>query len=146
MEVFFPKLDEPQMLSFPEIAISLLKEYGWAPFECGSAEEALSRAAALKDGDTEYPVHFTPVDTSGEKEYEEFYTHEETVDLTRYAGLGVVTNIKPKDKRDIDSLLSRLESALSNRDAGKDEIVGILQNYLPNFTHEEKHHFLDEKM
>ena len=48
-EIFFPKLDEVQMKTFDEIAVALLKEYGFEPLPCGSDEEAVKEAAILRE-------------------------------------------------------------------------------------------------
>ncbi len=37
-----------------------------------------------------YPVYFFTSDTTGEKDYEEFYTDGETLDLNRFADIGIV--------------------------------------------------------
>ncbi|MBR1629446.1 MAG: polysaccharide biosynthesis protein, partial [Lachnospiraceae bacterium] len=51
-EIFFPKLDENQMMSFDEIARKLLAEYGYEVFECEDDEAA--KRAALNIGGHEY--------------------------------------------------------------------------------------------
>ena len=73
-EIFFPKLEEVQMMTFDGIARELLKAHGYEVLECLSDEEAIEKTVELKGGSTRYPVHFSPSDTSGEKAYEEFIT------------------------------------------------------------------------
>jgi FlaA1/EpsC-like NDP-sugar epimerase len=161
-EIFFPKLKEAQMMSFDKIAVALLKEYGYEAVECGSDEEALELADKLKfesqtsgcvsekcegskDGKPRYPVHFSKSDTSGEKEFEEFYTDDESVDMTRLTSLGVVVGKEIPDKVRIEKLYSRLDEAFS-RETDKEEIVAVLSEYLPNFHHIETGKSLDSKM
>ena len=73
-EIFIPKLEEAQMITFDAVAVSLLKEHGYDVLLCDSDDEALRKAADLTNGDMKYPVYFSVSDTSGEKAYEEFYT------------------------------------------------------------------------
>jgi FlaA1/EpsC-like NDP-sugar epimerase len=146
-EIFFPKLKEAQMMSFDKIAVALLKEYGYEAVECGSDGEALELAEKFKfeNGNQKYPVHFSKSDTSGEKEFEEFYTDDESVDMERFAALGVVVGKEIPDKVRIEKLYSRLEEAFS-RETKKEEIVDIISEYLPNFHHIETGKSLDSKM
>ena len=145
-EIFFPKLEKEQMMTFDRIAISLLKANGYEPLECASDEEAIEWAVELKNGSRRYPVHFSVSDTSGEKAYEEFYTQQEQVDFDRLRALGVVTckQIPPREK--IDLLFDRLNAAFDKEDTSKEEIVEILKAYLPNFEHIETGRSLDSKM
>jgi FlaA1/EpsC-like NDP-sugar epimerase len=144
-EIFFPKLQEAQMMSFDKIAVALLKEYGYEAVECGSDEEALELAEKLKFENYKYPVHFSKSDTSGEKEFEEFYTDDESVDMARLTALGVVVEKEIPDKVRIEKLYSRLDEAFS-RETDKEEIVAVLSEYLPNFHHIETGKSLDSKM
>ncbi len=53
-EIFFPKLEEKQMMSFDRIAIELLKGQGYTVLECGSEEEAVDEAEKLEVGSIRY--------------------------------------------------------------------------------------------
>lgn len=145
-EIFFPKLDTETMMSFDHIAEALLREHGFTVRYCDSDEEAIEAAEELRKGSTEYPVHFSASDTSGEKPYEEFYTDEESVDMDRMKALGVITGKELPDHSAVDALFDRLESVLSRDYYTKDEIVHILSDYLPNFEHIETGRSLDSKM
>ena len=48
-EIFFPKLEEAQMMTFDEIARAFLNENGFGVLECASDEEAIEKAAELKE-------------------------------------------------------------------------------------------------
>lgn len=145
-EIFFPKLKEAQMGKFDQIAVDLLHEYGFEPLYCSSDGEAIERAAELKNGSKQYPVHFSGSDTSGEKQYEEFYTDTESVDMDRLSALGVVTGKTVPDKGKIEKLYKDLISAFESSDVTKEDIVKIMQAYLPNFEHIETGKSLDSKM
>jgi FlaA1/EpsC-like NDP-sugar epimerase len=98
--IFFPKLEEAQMMTFDAIGTELLKAHGYEVLECSSDEEAIDKAEDLKKGSNLYPVHYSVSDTSGEKPFEEFVTDTETADYDRFSSLGVITGktIPGKDK------------------------------------------------
>lgn len=144
-EIFFPKLKEAQMMTFDGIATKLLQEHGYEVLKCGSDREAIEKAEDLKKGSRLYPVHFAVSDTSGEKPFEEFVTESEIVDLKRFSSLGIITGKQIPDTERIEKLLSDLREAFST-DAAKEDIVRIMQDYLPNFKHVETGKSLDSKM
>ncbi|MDD6573037.1 MAG: polysaccharide biosynthesis protein [Thermoflexaceae bacterium] len=145
-EIFFPKLREAQMMTFDKIATEIIQEHGFEVLECDSDEEAIEKSVDLKAGSNKYPVHYSKSDTSGEKEYEEFFTKTESVDNERLKALGVIIN-KPVPQKDaLDHLLNKLEKAFEQEDVSKEIIVKLIQEYLPNFNHIEKGKSLDSKM
>ncbi|XCP85370.1 polysaccharide biosynthesis protein [Roseburia hominis] len=144
-EIFFPKLEEAQMMSFDEIATKLLESQGYEVLRCNSDAEAIDKAEDLKSDSRLYPVHYSISDTSGEKSYEEFYTDSETVDLDRLISLGVVTNKEIPNKEKVAALFNQLIAAFKS-ETTKEEIVKIMKAYLPNFEHMEKGKSLDSKM
>lgn len=145
-EIFFPKLEEEQMMTFDSIATSLLEEQGYEVLRCNSDEEAIEKAEELKNGSNRYPVHYSKSNTSGEKEYEEFYTQEETVDLNRMQALGVVTDKAIPDKQRVVELFEKLNLLFEKEETTKDEVVSAIKWYLPNFEHIETGKSLDSKM
>ena len=100
-EIFFPKLEKEQMMTFDSIAVNLLKEHGYEILQCKSDEEAIDRAEELKKGSKKYPVHFSLSNTSGEKAFEEFFTDTESVDVNRFNSLGIITEKLIPDKENI---------------------------------------------
>lgn len=144
-EIFFPRLEEEQMMTFDKIATAFLKENGFEVLECNSDEEAIERGEDLKNGSLKYPVHYSKSNTSGEKGYEEFYTEQESIDLNRLKALGVVTGKDIPDKEKIKVLFTKLNKAFEN-ETSKEEIVAIMKEYLPNFEHIETGKSLDSKM
>ena len=145
-EIFFPKLESEQMMTFDKIATALLQEHGYEVLECESDEEAIDKAIELKNGSSIYPVHYSSSNTSGEKAYEEFYTDSETVDMNRLRALGVVTNKTIPDKERISKLFEQLNVAFEKEEITKEEIIFIMKEYLPNFEHIETGKSLDSKM
>ena len=145
-EIFFPKLEAAQMMTFDAIATALLEEYGYNVLNCVSDEEAIDKAEGLKNGSKDYPVHYSGSNTSGEKAFEEFFTDEENVDMIRFESLGVITDKEIPDVQKIEVIMSELDAAFERLDLTKEEIVDIIKKYLPNFEHIEKGKSLDSKM
>ena len=143
--IFFPKLEEAQMMTFDAIGTALLKEYGYEVLQCASDAEAIEKAEDLKKGSRLYPVHYSASDTSGEKPFEEFVTDTETADMDRFASLGVITGKQIPDKERVEKLFAAL-NAVFETETTKEEVVRILKDYLPNFEHIETGKSLDSKM
>ena len=144
--IFFPKLEEAQMMTFDTIGTELLKAHGFEVLECGSDEEAIDKAYALKEGSNQYPVHYSISDTSGEKPFEEFVTDTETADYNRFRSLGVITGKEIPNKGRIEKLFKNLNDVFKKVSATKEEVVEIMKDYLPNFEHIEMGKSLDSKM
>lgn len=145
-EIFFPKLDEEQMMTFDVIATELIKAHGYEVLQCESDEEAIDKAVDLRNGSNEYPVHYSGSNTSGEKSFEEFFTDEETVDMDRLKSLGIVTGKELINIDKVDVLFNELDEAFKSENVSKEKVVTIIANYLPNFEHIEKGKSLDSKM
>ena len=143
--IFFPKLEEAQMMTFDAIGTALLKEYGYEVLQCASDAEAIEKAEDLKKGSGLYPVHYSASDTSGEKPFEEFVTDTETADMDRFDSLGVITGKQIPDKERVEKLFAAL-NAVFETETTKEEVVRILKDYLPNFEHIETGKSLDSKM
>ena len=144
--ILFPKMEEKQMMTFDQIAVELLHEYGFEPDYCNSDAEAVEKMARMREGDKGYPVVFTPSDTSGEKPYEEFFTDNETVDMDSLVSLGIISGKNQPPMEALDRLIRELEEAFSRSDVKKGDIVEALRQYLPEFEHIETGRSLDQKM
>lgn len=145
-EIFFPKLEEAQMMTFDAIGTELLHEHGYEVLECSSDEEAIDKAEDLKNGSKYYPVHYSVSDTSGEKPFEEFVTDTETADMERFSSLGVITGKDIPDQERVKKLFIELNAAFDKEETTKEEVVQIMKDYLPNFEHIETGKSLDSKM
>ena len=145
-EIFFPRLEEAQMMTFDRIATAFLEEHGYEVLECSSDEEAIDKAVELRNGSHKYPVHYSGSNTSGEKAYEEFYTDTENVDMNRLKSLGVVTGKDIPDKEKVKALFDKLTAVFAKANTTKEEVVAIMAEYLPNFEHIETGKSLDSKM
>jgi FlaA1/EpsC-like NDP-sugar epimerase len=91
-DIFFPKLSkELHLMTFADIATSYLIDRGYEPFLCKDEAEARLLVSSLP-AKGKWPCLFTSSDTSGEKDYEEFYTEGEDLDMDRFKNLGVIKN------------------------------------------------------
>ncbi|MDE7418957.1 MAG: UDP-N-acetylglucosamine 4,6-dehydratase [Muribaculaceae bacterium] len=145
-EIFFPKLGEEKMKTFSAICDDFIREMGYEKHECSSDEAAKRFAANMKPGDKKYPVVYFNSDTTGEKDFEEFYVEGEAKDLDRFSSLGVILSKEHRKKQEVDDFLHKLERVFENPDFTKADVVECLKEFLPNFEHEEKGKNLDQKM
>ena len=144
--IFFPKLNENQMMTFSTIAEHFLKEIGMEPDYCESDNEARIKAAKWEYGTKKYPVYFFKTDTSGEKSFEEFFTKEDTVDMNRFQALGIIKNEQIPSKEDINNILHEFKNMFTNETVNKAAIVALLSKHLSDFQHIETGKSLDQKM
>ena len=145
-EIYFPKLQSEQMLTFAEIATAFLKNLGYNSIECESEEAARQMAKNRSETDLNYPVFYFGSDTTGEKAYEEFFTDSEDVDLSNFHALGIIKNAPKRPMSEIDSLFSTLSQLFQNTNTSKADIVKAMKVFIVNFNHDEKDKNLDSKM
>ena len=145
-DIFFPKLSESlHLITFAEIAERYLRDRGFEPYLCSSEEEARSLVDTLP-AQGKWPCLFTDSDTTGEKDFEEFFTDTETLDMDRFENLGVIKNKAGYDQ----SKLSLFESSISTMKTKivwtKAELVELFHEMIPGFGHKETGKYLDSKM
>jgi len=92
------------------------------------------------------PCLFTPSDTTGEKDFEEFFTENETLDMDRFENLGVIKNEANFDNTLLNDFEERIDAMKKNLSWNKEEIVEEFLKLLPNFEYEDKKKYLDGKM
>jgi FlaA1/EpsC-like NDP-sugar epimerase len=145
-DIFFPKLDEDlYMIPFSDIAVRFLKDKGYKPVECISEEEARSNVIKLK-AKGQWPCYFSASDTSGEKEYEEFFVKDEEVDFHRFDSLGVVKNTACSSEDVLEYFLSSIADMKRSGIWSRQDLLDLFKEVLPSFVHYEKGKSLDEKM
>ncbi len=150
-DIFFPKLSEDlHLITFSDIAIKYLQSKGLTPHLCDSEEEAreyLSSSSQLEDNT--WPCLFTESDTTGEKDFEEFYTDEEILDFSSFNNLGVIKNIGDVNaalNEKLDHFTNEVNAMQSSLNWNKDEIVKLFFYMIPEFGHKETGKYLDGKM
>ncbi len=145
-DIYFPKLDQDlHLITFSEIAERFLKEKGYEPYLCSTEEEAREKVETLIKT-KEWPCLFAKSNTTGEKDFEEFYTEYETLDLEKHLNLGIVKNEPNFDDGKLTFFLETINSYRKNRKWSKAEIVDLFHTMIPNFGHKETFKYLDSKM
>ena len=145
-EIFFPKLSEHlHLITFSNIAERYLRQMGYEPFHCSSEEEARDRAAELI-AKKQWPCYFFSSDTTGEKDFEEFFTDKEDLDMNRFDGIGVIGNDPVYDGERLDLFCSGVEDLREKGNWDKQAIVDLFFDLLPEFAHKETGKYLDERM
>ncbi|WP_439146015.1 UDP-N-acetylglucosamine 4,6-dehydratase [Vibrio sp.] len=145
-DIFFPKLSEAlHLISFADIAVKYLEQRGYEPHLCESEDEARELAKTLPS-QGKWPCLFTSSDTTGEKDFEEFFTDKETLDMARFSNLGIIKN-DPLYQQDLLSLFeSTIGQMKSDREWSKEQIVELFFTMIPDFGHKETGKYLDSKM
>ncbi|WP_418113756.1 UDP-N-acetylglucosamine 4,6-dehydratase [Vibrio scophthalmi] len=145
-DIFFPKLSEAlHLISFADIAVKYLEQLGYEPHLCETEEEARQLADTLPE-QGKWPCLFAASDTTGEKDFEEFFTDKEELDMSRFANLGIIKNEPLYEQK----LLTLFENSISEmkgeRAWTKEQIVKLFFTMIPDFGHKETGKYLDSKM
>ena len=136
---------EEYAITDAEIAVRYVREMGYEPYECETEDEARDRAEELI-AKKQWPCYFFKSDTTGEKDFEEFYTDKEDLDMERFETVGVIRNQPEFDEDKLDEFMNGIERL---RDIGtwtKDDIVKLYFGLLPEFAHKETGKYLDQRM
>jgi FlaA1/EpsC-like NDP-sugar epimerase len=145
-DIFFPKLSEElNLITFSDIAERFLSQLGYDPFLCSTEEEARGRVTELKK-QKKWPCYFFKSDTTGEKDFEEFFTEKEVLDLSTFTDVGVIKNDAVFDSAKLDTFENTIANMKSSRTWSKGDLVDLFHYMLPEFEHEEKGKNLDSKM
>jgi FlaA1/EpsC-like NDP-sugar epimerase len=144
-DIYFPKLNENQLVNFKSITEDFFKYLDKDIKICKSEKEAKEIALNLSDNSS-YPVYFFKTDTSGEKLFEEFYTSEDKVNFNLYESIGVVTNSLKPSFTEMELTIKEIETLFKRESYNKEDIIKIMNKILPNFSHIETGKSLDQKM
>jgi FlaA1/EpsC-like NDP-sugar epimerase len=145
-DVFFPKLSEKlHLITFSDIAVRYLRSRGYEPYECESEDEARDKAEELI-ANKQWPCYFFKSDTTGEKDFEEFFTENENLDLARFETVGVIKNNSEFDSAKLDEFMIGIEALRDQGTWTKDDIVELYFSLLPEFAHKETGKYLDQRM
>lgn len=145
-DIFFPKLSEAlHLITFADIAVKYLKQRGYEPHLCTSEDEARELARTLP-AQGKWPCLFTESDTTGEKDFEEFFTDNETLDMARFDNLGVIKNEPLYEPEKLALFESTIAQMKTDRTWTKEQIVELFFAMIPDFGHKETGKYLDSKM
>ncbi len=145
-DVFFPKLNEKlHLTTFADIAIKYLNEIGYEPYLCSTEEEARELTKSLAN-QKKWPCLFTLSDTTGEKDFEEFFTKDEVLDTERFENLGIIKSELEYNEQLLNEFTSTIESYREKGVWSKSDIVRLFNKLIPHFDHKETGKYLDAKM
>ena len=145
-DVFFPKLNQDlHLITFADIAVKYLAELGYQPYLCESEEEARQMMATLPE-QGKWPCLFTHSDTTGEKDFEEFFTQNEVLDMNRFENLGVIKNDLNFEEEKLNFFTETIGALKKEGKWNKEQIVELFFKMIPGFGHKETGKYLDAKM
>ena len=145
-DIFFPKLSEQlHLTSFSDIAERYIKNLGYEPYHCSSEQEARDRSSELI-ASKRWPCYFFKSDTSGEKDFEEFFTDNEVLNMDRFKNLGVIKNEADFDTNLLDNFIEVIGDLRNQQVWEKAPIVDLFNKMIPGFEHKETGKYLDGRM
>lgn len=145
-DIFFPKLSEQlHLTTFSDIAERYIKNLGYEPYNCNTEEEARDRSDELIDS-KRWPCYFFKSDTSGEKDFEEFFTDNEILDMNKYMNLGVIKNEANFSSNMLDNFLEVIRELRTKTVWEKAPIIALFNEMIPDFDHKETGKYLDGRM
>jgi len=145
-DIFFPKLSEKlHLITFSDIAVKYLHDLGYEPLLCDSEDEARAIVDA-SISKKKWPCYFFKSDTTGEKDFEEFFTNAEKLDMSKFKSIGIIKN-EPIFNNDMLEMFTA--SILNMKKRGnwtRGELVELFHKMVPDFGHKETGKFLDNRM
>jgi UDP-N-acetylglucosamine 4,6-dehydratase len=145
-DIFFPKLSEAlHLISFSDIAIKYLKYKGFEPYLCKSEDEARELIKTLPE-QGKWPCLLTNSDTAGEKDFEEFYTDKEVLDMDRFENLGVIKNKPEYNETQLNNFEDAIVQLKLSMSWDKKSIVDEFFKMIPKFEYHDNGKYLDGKM
>ena len=137
--------EELHLITFAEIALKYLKERGFEAFTCKDEDEARELAKTLPT-QGKWPCLFTASDTTGEKDFEEFFTDKEVLDMAKFENLGIIKNEALFDEEKLNNFEKTIKNYKANLSWTKEDIVKEFFTMIPDFGHKETGKYLDGKM
>lgn len=145
-DIFFPKLsDDLDLVSLSEIAEKYLLMRGFQPVLCSSEDDARAMVKTLP-AQGQWPCIFSASDTTGEKDFEEFFMDHEELQMNRFDGIGIVKSNALFDSNKLETFTRRIGDMKAAKIWGKAELVNLFQELIPELSYEDKGKYLDSKM
>ena len=145
-DIFFPKPNKNlSLIKFSEIAKKYLGNKNLKPLICDNEDEARSILSRMSSN-THWPCLFTKSTTTGEKDFEEFFTDKEILDMSRFSTIGIVKNENTINENILDTFESNINKIKEQPYWSKKDILDNILEVLPEFKHKETGIYLDEKM
>lgn len=145
-DIFFPKLSEElHLITFSDIAVRYLRKLGFEAFICESEDQARELVGKLPE-QGKWPCLFVSSDTTGEKDFEEFFTTQEILDLAKFENLGIIKNEPDYNEEKLNFFTEQIQKLKARKKWEKREIVDLFNEMIPGFNHLETGKYLDNKM
>ena len=145
-DIFFPKLSENlHLINLSDIATKYLMNKGLEPFICQSEDEARDIICKLNLS-KQWPCLFTKSDTTGEKDFEEFFTENETLDMNKFQNIGIIKNQLNYNQDHLTHFENVIYNLKTKKSWNKSDIVALFHQMIPDFGHKEVDKYLDDKM
>ena len=146
LDIFFPRLRENlEPVTFTDILVRYLEELGYEPYLCQTEEEARNLAQTLI-AKGKWPCLFTRTDTTGEKIIEEFHSQTQSVNLERFKNIGIIKNESDYDPQKSVYFAKRIFEMKQSGKWNRIDLIELISEIVPGFSHLEKNKFLDDKM
>ena len=81
-----------------------------------------------------------------QKDFEEFYTDLEDLDMERFHSIGVIKNKIEYEEDKLDAFMEGISSLQDKKTWSKKDILNLFFNILPEFAHKETGKYLDQRM
>lgn len=145
-DIFFPKLSQNlNLITFSDIAVKYLHVIGYEPYLCETEEEARLLVETLPEKG-KWPCLFSKSDTTGEKDFEEFFSDNEALDLDRFENLGIIKNKPGYDDQKLKKFENTIFELKQKGSWNRNELIELFNEMIPNFHHKEMGKYLDAKM
>lgn len=148
--IAIPRLNpDDHLIPMQDVAEEFLRHHGYEP-ALYDDEVLACRSVEPERQQGRWPLLVTPLNTAGEKPYEEFSTDEETIIEFGLESLKAVVYLPAQTKR-IEEALSQLQLILdgtANAPLDKDRLKAIIAHVEPGFlqTHRDSDLNLDERL
>ena len=145
-EILFPQNEhEISLTNFKLIAERFLQSVGkkavFIPDENGA------KAAMLTlDTDKYWPVNIFKTDTVGEKPFEEFFTATETINTGKFFDLASVNFVSQYTKKEVHLFLKNFKAIEPFTPGARDEMISLVSEFVPSFSHTGGNKFLNQRM
>lgn len=133
--IVVPAPDALPPRSFPEIASDVLASFGYTPRACHSAEEAVRAAQMRAADDRQWPCFFSPSDTSGEKDLEEFVGPDEDSRADHAPGVTLVHRPATAAPEALAATVGEIDRLLAAGSWTRPDLVRAVQLSVPEFHH-----------
>lgn len=149
--IMVPALDPAEhLVLLTDVAAHFLAHHGYEAFLTDDESEALGRIDELR-ADGRWPLLLTPLDTGGEKPYEEFVGEHEVVRESRFGTLHELEYLPPTEPDSFPALVETLRTMLeapAGSGVSADAMKELISRVEPSFaaTHRASTKSLDQRM